>query len=74
MERSAQKAISRSLSFPMKVKLKREELLGEGLHGLGEDIGILLVTTIIVIITRFLIKNTHSSFRMTYLIAHTSTF
>lgn len=51
MERSAQKAISRSLSFPMKVKLKREELLGEGLHGLEEDTGILLVITIIVITT-----------------------
>lgn len=47
MERSAQKAISCSLSFPMKVKLEREELLAEGLHGLGEDIGILLVIRLV---------------------------
>lgn len=47
MERSTQKAISSSLSFPMKVKLKREDLLGDRLRGLGEDIGILLVMRII---------------------------
>lgn len=47
MERSAKKAVNCSLFFPMKVKLKREVLLGEGLHGLGEDTGILLVIRII---------------------------
>lgn len=47
MERSAKKAINCSLYFPMKVKLKREVLLGEELRGLGEDIGILIVIRII---------------------------
>lgn len=39
------KAVSCSLSFPVKAKLKSEELLGEELHGLGEDIDILLAVS-----------------------------